>query len=154
MDGGRPTKFGPQPRETIAWIAKTAPQQLKLPFTTWSLSKLVDYLGGAERIVVSAETVRQVLRAAGISWQATKTWKGSKDPELAAKLARLLWLYDAAAEGRVPDDGGVICVDEFGPLNPQPRPGHGWFPRGAPARQRATYHRVGGSGGCLQRWTS
>jgi transposase len=44
----------------------------------------------------------------------------------------------------VPDGGRVICVDEFGPLNLQPRRGHGWFPRGAPARQRATYHRDGG----------
>jgi hypothetical protein len=33
----------------------------------------------------------------------------------------------------------VICVDEFGPLNLQPRPGRGWFPHGRPARQRATY---------------
>src|SRR3954451_7901542 len=38
--GGRPAKFGPQARETIARIAKTSPQQLDLPFTTWSLSKL------------------------------------------------------------------------------------------------------------------
>ena len=38
----------------------------------------------------------------------------------------------------------MICVDEFGPLNLQPRRGHGWFPRGAPGRQRATYHRDGG----------
>src|SRR4051794_23902578 len=142
--GGRPAKFGPQARETIARTAKTSPQQLDLPFTTWSLSKLVAYLGRHERITASTETVRQVLRTAGISWQATKTWKGSKDPEFATKLARLLWLYDAAADGTVPDGGRVICVDEFGPLNLQPRPGHGWFPRGAPARLRATYHRDGG----------
>lgn len=142
--GGRPRRFGPQTREAIARIAKTAPQQLKLPFTTWSLTKLVEHLARAERIVLSTETVRQVLRAAGISWQATKTWKGSKDPEFAAKLARILELYDAAAQGRVPGGGRVICVDEFGPLNLQPRPGHGWFPRGAPARRRATYHRDGG----------
>ncbi len=38
----------------------------------------------------------------------------------------------------------MICVDEFGPLNLQPRPGHGWFPRGRPARQRATYTRTAG----------
>ncbi len=66
-------------------MAKTAPAQLGLPFTTWSLSKLV---------VVSTETVRQILREAGISWQAIKTWKGSKDPEFAVKMARILPLYD------------------------------------------------------------
>lgn len=71
--GGRPPKFGPQARETIARIAKTAPQQLDLPFTTWSLSKLVEHLRVHERITASTETVRAVLRGAGISWQATKT---------------------------------------------------------------------------------
>ena len=44
----------------------------------------------------------------------------------------------------MPNRGRVICVDEFGPLNLQPRPGHGWFPRGRPARQRATYTRTAG----------
>jgi hypothetical protein len=53
----------------------------------------------------------------GFRWQATKTWKGSRDPDFAAKMARILDLYDPPADGR------VICVDEFGPLNLQPRPG-------------------------------
>jgi hypothetical protein len=35
-------------------------------------------------------------------------------------------------------------VDEFGPLTLQPRPGQGWFPRGRPARRRATYTRTAG----------
>ena len=38
----------------------------------------------------------------------------------------------------------MICVDEFGPLNLQPRPGRGWFPTRRPARLRATYNRYGG----------
>ncbi|MDT7741749.1 MAG: hypothetical protein QOE59_827 [Actinomycetota bacterium] len=62
---------------------------------------------------MSTETVRQVLRATAISWQATKTWKASRDPEFATKLARLLALYDAAAGGaRYRPGGRVICVDE------------------------------------------
>jgi hypothetical protein len=125
-------------------VAKTSPQQLGLPFTTWSLAKLVEHLARAHRIVVSTETVRQVLRKAGISWQATKTWKASRDPEFTMKMARILDLYDQAAAGQVPEGGRVICVDEFGPLNLQPRPGRGWFPRGRPGRRRATYTRTGG----------
>jgi hypothetical protein len=45
-------------------------------------------------IVLSTETIRQVLRNAGISWQITKTWKHSKDPDFAAKKDRILDLYD------------------------------------------------------------
>ena len=38
----------------------------------------------------------------------------------------------------------MIWVDEFGPLNLQPRSGHGWFPRRRPTRVRATYTRTAG----------
>ncbi len=120
-------------------VAKTPPQQLGRPFTTWSLSKLVEYLAEHKHIKISAESVRQILRAAGIRWQATKTWKASKDPEFTAKMTRVLGLYDDP-----PADGRVICVDEFGPLNLQPRPGRGWFPVARPARLRATFNRNGG----------
>ena len=85
--GGRPRKFGSVAREIVCRVAKTSPQQLGLPFTTWSLTKLVEHLAGAHRIVVSTETVRQILREAGISWQATKTWKASRDPEFTVKMA-------------------------------------------------------------------
>src|SRR5262249_57927274 len=43
-----------------------------------------------------------------------------------------------------PADGRVICADEFGPLNLQPRPGRAWQPIAHPARLRATYRRTGG----------
>jgi hypothetical protein len=102
-----------------------------------SLNKLADYLAEHRRLPVSAETVRRVLREAGVTWQATKTWKASRDPDFAAKMARILALYVAP-----PADGRVICVDEFGPLNLIPRPGRGWFGTGRPARRRATYTRT------------
>jgi transposase len=142
--GGRPPKFGPHVRELICRVARTPPQQAWLPFTTWSLSKLVEHLATAHRVMVSVETVRQVLRSTGVRWQATKTWKASRDPQFAEKMARILDLYDRSAAGQLPDGGRVICVDEFGPLNLQPRPGRGWFPSRRPARLRATYNRYGG----------
>jgi transposase len=137
--GGRPRRFGPAVREQVCRVAKTPPQRLGRPFTAWSLAKLVDYLAERERVEISAESVRQILRAAGIRWQATKTWKASRDPDFTAKMARILALYD-----RPPADGRVICVDEFGPLNLQPRPGRGWFPAGRPGRLRATFTRTAG----------
>jgi hypothetical protein len=120
-------------------VAKTPPQQLGRPFTTWSLSKLVEYLAEHKKITISAESVRQILRKAGIRWQATKTWKASRDPDFAAKMARILELYDDP-----PVDGRVICADEFGPLNLQPRPGRGWFPARHPAGCAPRYNRAGG----------
>ena len=80
-----------------------------------------------------------MLRADGVSWQATKTWKASSDPEFITKMRRVLDLYD-----HPPADGRVVCADEFGPLNLQPRPGRAWRPIGHPARLRATYRRRDG----------
>ena len=100
--GGRPRKFGSVAREIVCRVAKTAPQQLGLPFTTWSLTKLVEHLARAHRIVVSTETVRQVLREASISWQATKTWKGSRDPERPWSLGSMAWSCSAARPARPP----------------------------------------------------
>ncbi|MGW5366678.1 IS630 family transposase [Actinopolymorpha pittospori] len=137
--GGRPSRIGPQAREQICRTARSAPSALGLPFTTWSLAKLVGYLAERTRITVSTETVRRILAQAGISWQATKTWKHSRDPEFSAKKDRILALYD-----HPPTDGRVVCVDEFGPLNLQPRPGRGWYPATRPARRRATYTRTAG----------
>lgn len=74
-----------------------------------------------------------------MSWQAVKTWKAGTDPEFAAKMNRVLDLYD-----HPPTDGRVVCVDEFGPLNLQRRTGRGWFPRRTPKRLPATYRRTQG----------
>ena len=136
---GSTPRIGPPVREQIARVAKCDPARLGCPFTCWSLTKLRDYLVEHRHIRVSRETIRLVLKDAGISFQNTKTWKHSADPDFAAKLARILALYDQA-----PDDGRVVCVDEFGPLNLIPRPGKGWYPITKPARLRATFHRTAG----------
>lgn len=53
-----------------------------------------------------------------------------------AKMHRILDLADHPS-----DDGRVICVDEFGPLNLQRCKGRAWRPTGAPRRLQATYNR-------------
>jgi transposase len=138
--GGRPPTFTEGVRRKIRNLALTRPNDLGLPFTCWSLSKLAEQL--IERGVVetiSLERLRQILRGYGITFQRTKTFKASPDPEFEVKKSRILGLYDDP-----PADGRVICLDEFGPLNLQPHGGVGWFERGRPARLRATYNRTHG----------
>jgi transposase len=138
--GGRPKTISEAVRRRIRLIARCCPRDLGLPFSTWSLSKLAGYLVAAKVVaLISRESVRQILREGGISWQATKTWKASNDPDFIAKMHRVLDLYD-----HPPADGRVVCADEFGPLNLQPRPGRSWRPIGRPARLRATYNRYDG----------
>uniref|UniRef100_UPI0027E251DE IS630 family transposase n=1 Tax=Pseudonocardia nigra TaxID=1921578 RepID=UPI0027E251DE len=139
--GGRPKKIGEQLRQWICTIARTSPTDWGITaFSTWSLAKLREHLL-SEGIVaeLSRETLRRILHAGGVSWQTTTTWKASTDPDFIAKMHRVLDLYD-----HPPADGRVVCVDEFGPLNLQPRKGKAWRPQRRPRRQRATYTRTSG----------
>ena len=139
--GGRPKTIGEQVRERICLIARTSPADWGITaFSTWSLAKLRDHLLDRGTVAaISKETLRLILQAGGVSWQATTTWKASSDPDFIAKMQRILDLYD-----HPPTNGRVICVDEFGPLNLMPRKGKAWRPRGKPRRLRATYHRYDG----------
>jgi transposase len=155
--GGRPPKFTLPQRREVKKIAKSRPAEHDLPFSTWSLSKLAEFLV-AEGVVddISHEGLRTLLREEGVSFQWIKTWKASADPHYAAKKARIEHLY-AIADGEVVPDPGepevIFCVDEFGPLNLQPRPGRQWAAvsgknaepgREPRPRMRATYTRTEG----------
>ncbi len=155
--GGRPPKFSLPQRQQIKKIALSRPVDHDLPFSTWSLSKLAEFLV-AEGVVddISHEGLRSVLREEGVSFQRLKTWKVSNDPDFEAKKNRVLELYaiaDGLTEPAEGDPTVVICVDEFGPLNLQPHPGRQWAPVAAgkadsPSprrrRRRATYKRPNG----------
>jgi transposase len=155
--GGRPPTFTLPQRRQIKKIALGRPTDHDLAFSTWSLSKLAEFLV-AEGVVddISHEGLRVMLGEEGVSFQAIKTFKVSNDPDFEAKKNRILQLYDIA-DGTVDPGPGdptvVICMDEFGPLNLQPHPGRQWAPVAAGKgdtdsprrrRMRATYNRPHG----------
>ena len=156
--GGRPPTFTLPERREIKKIALSRPVDHDLPFSTWSLTKLAEFLV-AEGVVddISHEGLRLLLREEGVSFQVIKTCKQSNDPDFEAKKNRVLELYDIADGKAKPKKGDptvVICMDEFGPLNLLPRPGKQWAPRivkGEASREeprrrrrRATYTRTKG----------
>lgn len=155
--GGRPPTFTLPQRQRIKKIALARPTDRDLPFSTWSLSKLAEFLV-AEGVVddISHEGLRVLLREEGVSFQVIKTWKQSNDPDFEAKKNRILELYaiaDGTAEAGPDDPIVVVCVDEFGPLNLQPHPGKQWATKAAGKgdvdsprrrRMRATYNRPHG----------
>jgi transposase len=155
--GGHPPKFTLGQRREIKKIAKSRPAEHDLPFSVWSLSKLAEFVV-AEGVVddISHEGLRTLLREEGVTLQRIKTWKQSADPRYAEKKARVEHLYAIADREVSPDPGEpevIFCVDEFGPLNLQPRPGRQWAAvsgrRKEPGRaprppMRATYTRTDG----------
>ena len=151
--GGRPPTFTLPQRQQIKKIALSRPTDHDLPFSTWSLAKLADFLV-AEGVVddISHEGLRTLLHQEGVSFQRIKTWKVSNDPDFEAKKNRVLELY-AIADGQAQPGPGdptvVFCSDEFGPLNLQPHPGRQWAHHGGGAEQprrtrRATFTRPNG----------
>ena len=97
--GGRPPKFTLLQRAQIKQMALSRPAEHRLPFSTWGLAKLADFLV-AEGVVddISHEGLRVLLHEEGVSFQAVKTWKTTTDPDYEAKNNRVLELY-AIADG-------------------------------------------------------
>jgi transposase len=106
--GGRPPKFTLGQRREIKKIAKSRPADHDLPFSTWSLAKLAEFLV-AEGVVddISHEGLRVLLHEEGVTFQRLKTWKASKDPGYAVKKARIEHLYanrDAEETRVIPEE--------------------------------------------------
>ncbi len=136
--GGRPRRLTDDERARIVAVAGARPDLQGVPLTRWSLRRLARFLRG-EGIGVSPAHLGRLLAGAGLSFQRTRSWKASPDPDYEAKAARVLALCRSKPEG-----GVVVAFDEMGPLSLCPHQGAGWAQRGRPERQRATYTRRAG----------
>jgi transposase len=137
--GGRPRRISAEDEGFLLETATTRPGKLGQPFTHWSLRKLVGYLADNPRRIVriGRERARRLLADHEITFQRTKTWKDSPDPEREVKLARI----EVALEQH---RDRTFAFDEFGPLTIQPVPGAGWARQGHPHRLPANYHKTAG----------
>jgi transposase len=150
--GGRPRLISKDDVEVIVATATTRPKTLGLPFTRWSVRKLTAYLSGAYQVVepgrglqrvparrvrIGRERLRQVLHDRDITFQRTRTWKESTDPDFDAKLDRIEHVSTT-----FPDR--CFAFDQFGPLSIRPHHGSGWARSGRPDRLPATYRRTHG----------
>ncbi len=128
--GGRPRLINDE--DDIAFIVATAkdrPATHGLPFTHCSVRKLAAHLahcdhrcphpGRGHRITIGRERLRQLLREHGLSFQRTRTWKESTDPDKETKLDRI-----EVVTQRYPDR--CLAFDQFGPVSIRPCHGVCW----------------------------
>lgn len=145
---GRPSRITPEDEAFVVAVALTRPAKLGLPFTHWSIRKLAAYVSGRygrrdahlvpDRVVaIGRERVRRILHEHDLTFQRTRTWKTSTDPDFDAKLDRI-----EEVMSRFPDR--VFAFDQFGPLSIRPCHGTCWAARKHPDRLPATYHRTHG----------
>jgi transposase len=137
--GGRPRLISDDDVEFIATTATTRPAKLGRPFTHWSIRKLAAYLADnpVRTVGLGRERLRQILHSRRISFQRTRTWKESTDPDKETKLDRIEYVTSRFLER-------CFAFDQFGPLSIRPCHGSSWAPRTKPDRQPATYHRTHG----------
>ena len=63
-----------------------------MPLTRWSLERLSAYLA-EQGVQISSTHLWRLLEGAGLSFQRTRSWKASPDPDYETKAARVLDLY-------------------------------------------------------------
>jgi DDE superfamily endonuclease len=139
LTGSRPRLINDDDVAFIVATAKTRPEKLGRPFTHWSVRKLTAYLRrNQQRVVrIGRERLRQILHAHQITFQRTRTWKESTDPDKDRKLDRI-----EEVTRRFPNR--CFAFDQFGPLSIRPCHGATWTPQTKPTRLPATYHRTHG----------
>lgn len=131
---GRPRRFGSEVVAGVKALACEPPEQRSVPLSRWSSAELADQ-AVAEGLVsaISSSTVRRWLHADAIKPWRYRSWIFPRDPDFAAKAARVLDLYARLWNGQSlgPDDY-VISADEKSQLQAlrrrhptrPPGPGH------------------------------
>ena len=85
MRSGRPPTYTAEERSAVIAAALSRPAELGLPFASWTLDRLVAYLG-EKGIGMKRSRVSEVLQAEGLKWRQEETWFGAQvDPEFARK---------------------------------------------------------------------
>ena len=83
---GRPATYTPQQVAAVLATALTPPEQLGLPFASWTLDRLEAYMNEHQGITIKRSRIDDLLIAAGLRWRPQETWLGERvDPEFAKK---------------------------------------------------------------------
>jgi transposase len=110
---GRPPVFTAADRAEAVALACALPAETGVPLSRWSCPDLARELATRCQIAASASTIGRWLAGDALKpWQ-HRSWISVRDPEFAAKAARVLDLYARIWDGQ-PLGGNdyVICADE------------------------------------------
>ncbi len=110
---GRPPVFTAADRAEAIALACALPAESGLPLSKWSCPELARDLATRCQIAASASTIGRWLASDALKpWQ-HRSWISVRDPEFAAKAARVLDLYAGLWDGEPLGRGDyVICADE------------------------------------------
>jgi transposase len=83
---GRPATYTAEEVGELIAASLSDPQDLGLPFASWTLDRLAVYLHEAKSITIKRSRIGEILQAEGLRWRQQETWFGERpDPAFAAK---------------------------------------------------------------------
>lgn len=83
---GRPRVFTAEQVGAVIETALTKPDELGLPFGSWTLDRLVAYLSEEKGVMMGRSRMSEIFRNEGLRWRQQEGWYGQKvDPEFAQK---------------------------------------------------------------------
>ena len=150
---GRPPVFTAADRAEVIALACALPAESGVPLSKWSCPELARELAARCQIAVSASTIRRWLAGDALKpWQ-HRSWISVRDPEFAAKAARVLDLYARIWDGApLGSNDYVICADEKTSIQARCRC-HPTLPPGKARAMRVEHdYRRGGALAYLAAW--
>ena len=83
---GRPATYTPAQVSEVIATSLTTPQDLGLPFASWTLDRLAAYLREVKGIPIKRSRIDELLLREGLRWRTQETWFGERvDPTFAEK---------------------------------------------------------------------
>ena len=86
---GRPPTYSPEEVGEVIAASRTTPDDLGLPFGSWTLDRLTAYLQEHKHLAIGRTRIGEILRAEGLRWRTQEAWFGERpDPDFVAKRGR------------------------------------------------------------------
>ena len=86
---GRPPTYSPAEVGEVIAASLTKPDDLGLPFGSWTLDRLAAYLQEHKGVAISRSRIGEILQAEGLRWRTQETWFGERvDPDFVKKRGR------------------------------------------------------------------
>jgi transposase len=83
---GRPATYTAEQVSEVIATSLTKPQDLSLPFASWTLDRLATYLQEVKGIPIKRSRIDELLLREGLRWRTQETWFGERvDPAFAEK---------------------------------------------------------------------
>jgi transposase len=86
---GRPPVYDANEVGEVIAASLTKPDELGLPFGSWTLDRLTAYLQEQKGLGIGRTRIGEILRTEGLRWRTQETWFGERvDPDFVAKRGR------------------------------------------------------------------